>query len=166
MLGLAGMRLYGAIAGAVVVALFLAWVMRVNHLRGQYKAALAACEANHKQFVADVQAKTAEAQRLDALNKTRVETSQEKARTDNDAEIRRRIAAAVAAVRVQPKTAANGVSGRGAAPVSSAPPASQGADGAGQAPLVQPADLEICAANTELAIGWQAWWRSVEAIPR
>ena len=36
MMGLVGMRLYGAIAGAVIVALFLAWVWRLDTLRARH----------------------------------------------------------------------------------------------------------------------------------
>lgn len=164
---LTGMRLYGAIGAAVVVALFLAWAMRVNHLRGQYKAALTACEANHKQFIADVAAKTAEAQRLDAEHVQQVHIADEQARSENDAQIRQRIANAVAAVRVRNASTQNRGSGSGAAPVSRPTETASGPDGANTAPVIpSTADLEICAENTEKAVGWQSWWQSVEAIPR
>jgi hypothetical protein len=163
MLGLAGPRLYGAIAGAVVVALFLAWVMRVNHLRGQYKAALAACEANHKQFVADVQAKTAEAQRLDAEHKAQVETNQDKITKEENSASTDRIERYRTAARVQPVAAKANPSRSGTAPVPKPTEAASGIATEDRASELPAADRLICATNTGIAEGWQEWWAKIDA---
>lgn len=166
MLGLAGMRLWGAIGAAVVVALFVAWAFRVNSLRAAHLEERRACEANHKQFVADVRARTAQAQAEDAAHAKQVETAQDQARSENDAQIRQRIASAVAAVRVRNASTQNRGSGSGAAPVSRpAETASSSAPASGEA-VVPAHDLEVCAVNTEKAAGWLSWWTSVQAIPR
>jgi hypothetical protein len=167
MFGLAGLKLYGAIGAAVMVALFLAWVWRIDSLRAHYKQDLEACQTNHAQFVADVKAKTDEARRLDAAHKTEVEAKQAQISQENDNEIRRKIAAAVAAVgkRVQ-LTPATHPSGSGNPAMSSATVAPASAAGAGETAVVPAADLATCATNTVLAEGWQTWWKGVEAIPR
>lgn len=159
-------RLYAMIGAGVVVALFLAWVWRVNHLRAEYKAALVACEANHKQFVADVQAKTAEAQRIDAEHKAQVEAQQTQIQSEKNDAIRNAIAAARAtAGRVQPNASQNSVGRGNAAPVPQPATASLSADGAGEASELA-ADRMICAENTVKSEGWLSWWHSVQAIPR
>jgi hypothetical protein len=165
---LSGLKLYGAIGAAVVVALFFAWVWRIDSLRATYKQELAACQTNHAQFVADVKSKTELARLADAAHKAEVERNQNKISQESDNEIRARIAAAVAAVhsRVQhtPAQAHSSSSGDPAMPspaVSAASPA-----GAGQEAVVPTADLEVCAANTVLAEGWQSWWKEVAAVPR
>jgi len=167
MFGLAGLKLYGAIGAAVVVALFLAWVWRIDSLRASYKQELAACRTNHAQFVADVKAKTDEARRLDAAHKAEVERNQNKVSEESDHEIRAKIAAAVAAARsrMQPAPAAHPSSG-GSPPVSRAPIPTGSPAGAGQEAVVPAEDLTTCATNTVLAEGWQSWWKGVAAIPR
>lgn len=167
MFGLTGLRLYGAIGAAIAVALFLAWVWRIDSLRGQYKQELAACQTNHAQFVADVKAKTDEARRIDAAHKAEVERNQNKISQESDHDIRKQIAAAVAAARsrVQSAPAAH-PSGSGSPAVPSTPVAAVNPAGADQAAIVPAADLTTCATNTVLAEGWQSWWKGVAAVPR
>ncbi len=166
MFGLVGMRLYGAIAGAVVVALFLAWVLRIDHLRAQHLKERIACEQKYNQFVADVKARTDEARRLDAAHKAEVERNDSRVSQEKDSEIRKRIADAVAAVRVRiVSTPIHSGSGR-SPPVSGAPVAAASPAGASQEAVVPVTDLSICAENTIKAEGWQNWWEPVTAIPR
>lgn len=166
MFGLAGLKLYGAIGAAVAVMLFLGWVWRIDSLRAQHKKDLAACVANHAQFVADVKARTDEARRLDAAHKAEVEASQARIEKEKDSEIRKRIADAVAAVRVRVVSTPVHSSGSGNPPVSGAPVAAVSPAGASQEAIVPVADLATCAANTVKAEGWQEWWKGVSAIPR
>ena len=166
MFGLAGMKLWGAIGAAVAVALFLAWVWRIDSLRAHYKKDLAACEQKHQQFVADVKARTDEARRLDAAHKAEVEQRDASIAKEKDSEIRKRIADAVAAVRVRIVSTPVRSGGSGSPPVSGAPVAAASPAGASQEAVVPVADLSVCAANTVKAEGWQDWWKSVEAVPR
>ena len=166
MFGLVGMRLYVAIAGAVVVALFLAWVLRIDHLRAQHLKERDACVLKHQQFVADVEARTDEARRLDAAHKAEVEQRQSQISQEKDSEIRKRIADAVAAVRVRIVSTPVHSGSSGSPAVSGAPIAAASPAGASQEAVVPTSDLTICAANTVLAEGWQEWWKSVEAVPR
>ncbi len=166
MFGLAGMKLWGAIGAAVAVALLFAWVWRIDSLRASYKKDLAACEANHQQFVADVKARTDEARRLDAAHKAEVESNQARISQEKDSEIRKRIADAVAAVRVRIVSTPVHSGGSGNPPVPGAPIAAASPAGASQEAVVPVADLSVCAENTVKAEGWQAWWKSVEAVPR
>lgn len=168
MFGLAGLKLYGAIGVAVVVALLCAWVWRIDSLRASYKQQLANCQANHAQFVADVRAKAAQAQAADAANKAQVENAQAKVSQENDSEIRQRIAAAVAAVRVrvQPVATPAHPGSSGDARVSQAPDPAVDPAGASQTAIVPASDLTTCATNTVKDEGWQAWWKSVQTIPR
>ena len=166
MFGLAGLKLYGAIGAAVVVALFLAWVWRIDSLRASYKQELAACRTNHAQFVADVKAKN-EARRLDAAHKAEVERNQNKISEESDHEIRAKIAAAVAAARSRRQSApAAHPGGSGSPSVPSTPVAASSPAGAGQEAVVPAEDLTTCATNTVLVEGWQSWWKGVAAIPR
>lgn len=167
MFGLEGLKLYGAIGAAVMIALFLAWVWRIDSLRAAHKKDLAACVANHAQFVADVKARTDEARRLDAAHKAEVERNQDRISKESDDEIRQRIAAAVVAVRGRVRnTPAIHPGSRGSPAVSIAPFTPAGPAGADQAAVVPAADLEMCAANTVKAEGWQSWWKDVQAISR
>lgn len=166
MLGLAGMRLYGAIGAAVVVALFVAWAFRVNSLRATHLEERRACEANHKQFVADVQAKTLEAQRLDAEHKATVETNQDKITKESSSDYQAQLAALRArydALRVQPRTAQNSVSRGSGPPVPSIPEAASGSDAAGATCDLNKFNAE---ANALQLGGLQGWIREQEAIPR
>ncbi len=166
MFGLVGMRLWGAIGAAVVVALLCAWVWRIDSLRAQHKKDLAACVLNHQQFVADVKARTDEARRLDAAHKAEVEQRQSQISQEKDSEIRKRIADAVAAVRVRiVSTPVHSGSSR-SPPVPGASIAAASPAGASQEAIVPVADLSICAENTVKAEGWQDWWKGVEAVPR
>ena len=166
MFGLAGLKLYGALGAAVAVALLFGWVWRIDSLRAHYKDELKACQDNHALFVADVKSHTELARKEDAAHKADVERSQAKVSEESDNEIRRRIAAAVAAVRVRvaPTPAHPGSGGSPAVP--GAPIAAVNPAGAGQEAVVPAEDLTTCAANTVLAEGWQSWWKSVAAVPR
>lgn len=159
-------RLYAMIGAGVIIALFLAWVWRVNHLRAEYKAALTACEANHKQFVADVTAKTLEAQRLDAEHKATVETNQDKITKESSSDYQAQLAALRArydALRVQPKASTNSVGRGGSAPVPSLPEAASGSDAASATCDLNKFNAE---ANALQLGGLQGWIRDQEAIPR
>lgn len=165
-LGLAGMRLWGAIGAAVVVALFVAWAFRVNSLRATHLEERRACEANHKQFVADVQAKTLEAQRLDAEHKATVETNQDKITKESSSDYQAQLAALRArydSLRVQSKAPANGISRGSSAPVPSVPETASGPDAAGAACDLNKFNAE---ANALQLGGLQNWVRDQEAIPR
>lgn len=166
MFGLAGLKLYSAIGVAIAVALFLAWVWRIDSLRAQYKKDLAACEQKHQQFVADVKARTDEARRLDAAHKAEVERNQNRISQEKDSEIRRRIDAAVAAVRVRVVSTPVRLGGSGSPAVPSPSGSAASPAGASQEAVVSTADLSICAENTIKAEGWQDWWKSAEAVPR
>ncbi len=166
MFGLVGMKLYGAIAGAVAIALLCAWVWRIDHLRAQHLKERIACEQKYTQFVADVKARTDEARRLDAAHKAEVEQHDAMISQEKDSEIRKRIADAVAAVRVRiVSTPVHSGSSR-SPPVSGAPIAAISPAGASQEAVVPVADLSVCATNTILAEGWQDWWKGVAAVPR
>lgn len=165
MFGLAGLKLYGALGAAIAVALFLAWVWRIDSLRATYKRDYATCQQNFAQFQADVKAKTELARKEDALHKAQVERDQNKVSQESDHEIRSRIAAAVAAVRVQLSSPAH--PGDGGSPAVSSPALAAGSPaGAGQAAIVPAVDLEVCVTNTVKAEGWQSWWKGVAAVPR
>ena len=47
MLGLTGTKLYGAIAGAAIIALFLAWVWRIDTLRARHLREAQSAELRH-----------------------------------------------------------------------------------------------------------------------
>lgn len=165
MFGLAGSRLYAAIAGAVCVALFLGWVWRIDSLRAQHKRDYAACQANFAQFQADVEAKTELARISDLAHKNDVERQQTQIQSEKNDAIRNAIAAARAtAGRVQPAAKAHS-SGSTATAVSSPPSTPGSADGAGETSELA-SDRMICAENTVKAEGWQSWAKSVAAIPR
>ncbi len=166
MLGLGGLKLYAAIGAAVVVALFLAWVWRIDTLRAHYKRDLVACQLNHQQFVADVKARTDEARRLDAAHKAEVESHDARISQEKDSEIRKRIADAVAAVRVRIVSTPVHPSGSRSSPVSGVAIAAASPAGASQEAVVSSDDLAICATNTVKAEGWQDWRKNVVAVPR
>jgi hypothetical protein len=159
-----GYRLYAALGAAFVIAAFLTWVWRIDTLRSHYKRDLAASEANFAQFRADVASTTALAQAQDAAHAAQVERDQEKIRSESDAEIRRRIDAAVASVRARTAPADSGSGGKSG--MSEAADSAGSASGAGQAAVVSADDLAICAENTVKAEGWQAWWKDVSAVAR
>lgn len=56
MFGLAGIKLYGAIAGAVAVALFLAWVWRIDTLRARHLRDFQSAELRHSITTASLNA--------------------------------------------------------------------------------------------------------------
>ncbi len=56
MLGLTGLRLYGAIAGAVAVALLLAWVWRIDTLRARHLRDFQSAELRHSVTAASLNA--------------------------------------------------------------------------------------------------------------
>ena len=166
MFGLAGLKLYGALGAAVAVALFLGWVWRIDSLRGQYKDELKACRDNHAQFVADVKSHTELARKEDAAHKADVERNQAKVSEESDNEIRRRIAAAVAAVRVRVVSTPVHPGGGTSPAVPGAPIAVVSPAGASQEAVVSSSDLTTCAENTIKAEGWQSWWKGIAAVPR
>ena len=166
MFGLAGLKLYGALGAALAVALFLGWVWRIDSLRGRYKQELAACQANHAQFVADVKSHTELARKEDAVHKAEVERAYVQKSQESDNEIRRRIAAAVAAVRVRVVSTPVHPGGGGSPAVPGAPVAAASPAGASQEAVVSSSDLTTCAENTIKAEGWQSWWKSVAAVPQ
>jgi hypothetical protein len=84
---------------------------------------------------------------------------------ENDSEIRRRIDAAVAAVRVRTSQAGANPGGGGNQLPRSADAAGRPA-GTGGAAVVSAADLEICATAVVKAEGWQAWYSQVRAVER
>lgn len=112
-------------------------------------------------FKLEVISKTALAKAQDAANAARVEAAQEKARAQNDSEIRARIAAAVASVRHNAE-AGNGRLGPARMPP--APNAAGGTAGAGQAAELD--DKLICSENTAKLQGWSEWWNDVSQIAR
>lgn len=127
--------------------------------------ALEACKANHTQFVADVKSKTELARLRDAENKARVEREQEKIRSENDAQIRSRIAAARAdRVRTATAKAHPGSGGNPSVPGTANAPLHP--VGEGTAAQLHVADDLICIDNTIKAEGWQDWWKEVSAIER
>ncbi len=162
-MGLTGLRLYGAIAGAVAVALLVAWVFRIDSLRARHVKELVACQANHAQFVADVKAKVELARISDAAHKAEVDAAQQKERADHEAEVQHLRADYAGRVRDYAKAHPGG-SGK---PAMSAPTNSPSEPVTASSEAVVPvSDLEICASNTAAAEGWLSWWKSVEAIPR
>lgn len=167
MFGLGGLKLYGAIAGAVMFLLFAAWVWRIDSLRSQYKRDFATCQQNFAQFQADVVAKTELARREDLAHKTEVERQDAQLSKESDNDIRQKIAAAVAAARsrVRPAPPAR-IGGGGNPPVSRAAAPAADPAGAGQTAIVPAADLTTCATNTILSEGWQSWYKQVQAVPR
>lgn len=160
---LTGAKLYAAIAGAVAVALLFAWVMRIDHLRGQHLKERIACEQNHAQFVADVKARTDEARRLDAAHKATVEAQQDKVSANVSQDYQKQLAdlrARYERLRVQPKADSGG---GGATAMPSIPDATGRPDAAAaSAPLNEFA----CEANTLQLGGLQDWVRGVAAVPR
>ena len=111
-------------------------------------ATIAACTAARAQLVADVRAKTAEAQAADLANKQRVEAAQstitEKTNATLEAALadaRARAADYARRLRDQPQADRGG---GGAAAVSIAPDAAGAADGAGAASIVA-TDATACA---------------------
>lgn len=167
MLGLTGMRLYGALAGAIAIALFLAWVWRVDSLRARHLEERIACEENHAQFVADVKAQRELARLSDAANKARVEAEQERNRgVSSDAYESLRTRYNDALGRLRSAEAPTHPGGRRDKAVSGPAAAADAAPSAGQGAFVSEGDLRICADNTAAAITWQEWWKSVEAVER
>lgn len=127
--------------------------------------ALEGCKAVHAQFVADVKAKTELARISDAAHAARVERDQTQVTMETNDEIRRRIAAAVAGVRVR-NTGQADSGGSGGTDLSSAPSPAGSPSGTSASAIVPADDLTICATNTVLATGWQDWWKQVQAVPR
>ena len=163
MLGLTGLRMYGAIAGAVAVALLLAWVWRIDSLRARHLKERVACEQNHAQFVADVKAKTDEARRLDAEHKATVEAQQDKVSANASKDYQTELAALRARydkLRAAPK-ADSGSRGGSAVPV--IPSTTSGPD---VAAATAPLDGFACEANSLQLGGLQGWVRDQQAIPR
>jgi hypothetical protein len=158
-------RLYAMIGAGVVVALFLAWVWRIDSLRARHLEETAACQANFERFKADVASKTELARLRDAENKARVEAQQEKIRSENDAEIRQRIAAA-RADRVRTATAKAHPGGGGIPSVPGTANAPLHPVGEGAEAQLHVADDLICIDNTIKAESWQSWWKEVSAIER
>lgn len=158
-------RLYLMAGAGIVIAIFLGWVWRVDSLRAQHKKELIACQENHARFVADVKDKTELARMSDAAHKAEVERDQEKARAENDTEIRRRIDAAVANVRLrQQSQTSNGRSGAANLPGAAHP--TSGSDRASEASVMDEGDQIICSENTVKAQGWKDWNDAVQSIPR
>lgn len=163
MLGLAGIRLYVALGAAILVALLVAYVWRIDSLRAAHKRDYEACKAAYAQFVADVKAKTELARLSDAKHKAEVEAAQEKERADHEAEIQHLRADYSQRVRDYAKAHPGSRAGASLPRPANAPssPAPASAE-----TIVPVADLEICAANTALAESWQSWWKEVAVIPR
>lgn len=158
-------RLYAMIGIGVAVALFVAWVWRVDSLRDQYKRERDSERVAATLFAERVRSKSEEIARKASENARRIETAYATINQENDGEIRARIAAAVNAVRLRTGTSgANPGSGRNAVPSPSG--AASGTTGAGSQALVPSDDLIICTEAVVKAEGWQAWWKSVEAVER
>ena len=164
MFGLAGLRLYAALGAAALLVAFALWVFRIDSLRAQHKREAVQCEQNFAQFRADVKAQTELARISDAAHKAEVERDQERIRSENDEESRRRIADAVSRVR-NDQARARG-SGSSRAPVPGTPNAPGGPSGGSEAPFVDADDAVICTENTVKLEGWADWWREVSAVPR
>ncbi len=163
MFGLAGIKLYGAIAGAVAVALLLAWVWRIDSLRARHLKERIACEQNHAQFVADVKARTDEARRLDAEHKATVEATQDKVSEHASLDYQQQLNALRARydkLRAAPK---NDSGSRGGTTMPVIPDTASGPDAAA-APA--PLDGFACEANTLQLGGLQGWVRDQQAIAR
>lgn len=157
--------------GASLILLLLLSVQTARlsasqHHSKKVETQLVECQANHKQFVADTVAKTAEAQRLDAEHKAQVEAAQEQVRSENDAQIRQRIAAAVAAVRVRNASAQNHSGGSGAKNLPSTGQTAVGFNGTSEIALMDEDDQSICSENTVKAQGWKDWNEAVQSISR
>lgn len=136
-----------------------------HHHVGKLQTALGECQANHKQFVADVQAKTAEAQRLDAEHKAQVEATQDQRTQEVRGDYQRQLDALRAryAGSVRTGAPANGVSGGSAANVPSVPDTASGVDATAASCSLNEFNAE---ANALQLGSLQQWIRSQEAIPR
>lgn len=144
----------------LVIALFI-----TRHTLERRTEALEGCKTVHAQFVTDVKAKTELARLSDAAHAARVERDQNQVAMETDNEIRHRINAAVAAVRVRNGPQADPSGSRGA-DMSSAPISPGSPSGASASAIVPADDLTICATNTVLSEGWQSWWKQVQAVER
>ena len=173
MIGALGSLLSGRIglwlSAGLLVALFVSAALLRAEKRHSAKiqTALNQTVAAYDQFRADVNAKTAEAQRIDRENKARVDTAQRQERQESshayDA-LRARYNDALGRLR---STAAATHTGSGD---NQGVPGTAGTAGstvaAGQGAFVSEDDLSICADNTAAAKTWQDWWMKVSAIPR
>lgn len=148
-------RLCAAIVNAVIV-IGLAIALIIT------RGTLDRVKAEKATVIAEVRAKTAEAQAADLAHVRAVEAAQDKVREEVSRDLESKLAAARAAVddyaRRLRAQAAQG--GGGATPVPIASEAARAPAGAGTEALVS--DLQICAENTVKAEGWQAWWREAE----
>ena len=113
-----------------------------------------------------MRAKTAEAKAADLANKIRVEAEQAKVQSDAETKLRHDLAAARAAVERLRRTAPAHSSNIGTADLPSTSISAAISDGAGGDAVIPYADALICADNSVKALGWQDWYRQVQAIDR
>lgn len=165
MFGLTGLRLYGALGAAVALALFLAWVWRIDSLRAHYKRSWEAEKTSSILFAERVRLTSETIVAKAEKSARRVETAQTQAQQESDNEIRQRIAAAVRAVQLRAgQTRADTRSGGNDLP--QAATAAGSPSGTSQAAELATDDLTICTENTIKLDGWQSWWRQVSTIDR
>jgi hypothetical protein len=136
-----------------------------QHHSKKVEAELVETKAAYAQFVGDVKAKTAEAQRLDAEHKAAVEATQDQRTQEVSRDYQKQLDALRAryAGSVQPKTSANRLSGSSAASVPSISSPASGSDATGATCGLSRFNAE---ANALQLNSLQGWIREQEAIPR
>ena len=161
-------RLYAMIGIGVAVALFLAWVARIDHLRAAHLKQYQAEHAAYVQFQADVKAKTELARIADAAHKAEVERDQNKVTMEvsNDyqaqlADLRRRYAA----LQLRNNAKANSGGGRSSA-MPGVPNTASGADDTAPQAGLPPEDALIASEQALQLKGLQDWVRGQEAVER
>lgn len=162
---LSPIRGYLEIGAGIVLLGFIAWALRVDHLRATYKRDLSTVRAEYATFRTTIIDRTAEALRLDRARNARVAAEQTAIIQENsndylkarDAELARLRERLRAAPRTDP-------GGGGDARGSPLPVLSEGPVRPSEAAIVDVADAELCTVNTLKLESLIAAWRGVAAI--
>lgn len=153
--------------GLVLIFAALQWV-NGRHWQKRYASeheARLQLAADFKAFANGVTAKSQAIVAKANVRNARIAAEFQTIEKENDSEIRRRIAAAVATVRL--RASQGGADPRGSRDAMPGTPDAAGSpDRAGAHALVPASDLEICAEAVIKAEGWQAWWARVTAVER
>ena len=161
MFGLSQFKFFAFLGGGLIIAAFVAWAFRVDHLRAKWKDMAAQEQVAHKQTKDDYRAAQAMAENMHNAEKSRIEGEWKDNAVQTQITLQRRLNGALASL--------DGMRGKARASVAGvakqavyASNASTAADliGTSAMPVVVAAsftddDMRICTVNTVKASGWQ-----------
>lgn len=159
-------------SGLALAALAMGVAMLIAQADARHwRAQFAGEQARHRVTIAETKLATAEARANDLAHAAAVQARDAAISKEQQHDIQTQLAdsltlAARYAERMRRTATGDGARGGGNAAVSAdAGAASDPAGGAGFA-LVPRSDLDVCARNTVIARGWQAWWAEVSRVGR